>query len=494
VHKDRPASVPTARHVGSLVRPWRASGHPNRWHVLAVSQVAAFMALLDVSIVNVALPSIERGMGASAGTVQWVVSGYALSFGLALVPAGRLGDAFGRRFMFLIGLTAFVVTSALTGAAPTTGLLIAARLLQGVAGGVLIPQNSGLIQELFQGAERGRAFGILGATVGLATATGPVVGGLIMGLVPGPDAWRWVFYVNVPIGLVALVLAARLVPRLATPRSSRDTHLDLIGSLLLGGGVLSLLLPTVSAETGGLGGEWWLFGVAVALLTAFVRWEVRVAREGRQPLLDPRLARTPGFAFGSAIGLVYFVGFTGIWLVLALYLQDGLGYSPLRSGLAVTPFALGIAASAAIAGRLVPRFGRRLTVTGLIATVAGLAATALLLRHAGGNAAWVTAMPLLVAGLGGGMVTSPNITLTLQHVPVSMAGAAGGALQTAQRIGAAIGAAVLVTIYYHVLTGITHDYAAAVSDTLLCAAGLMLVALLIAITDLVKHKHRSAST
>ena len=477
----------TVGRVRAAVRPWRAPEHPNRWHVLAVSQVAAFMALLDVSIVNVALPSIQRGLGASAGTVQWVVSGYALAFGLALVPAGRLGDALGRRSMFLIGLAAFVVTSALTGMAPTMGLLIAARLLQGVAGGMLIPQNSGLIQELFTGADRGKAFGVLGATVGLATATGPVVGGLIMAVVPGPDAWRWVFYVNVPIGLVALVLAARLVPRPTTPRGARDTHLDLVGSLLLGGGVLSLLLPLVNAETGGLTREWWLFGVAVALLVAFVRWEVRVARGGRQPLLDPRLARTPGFGFGSAIGLVYFVGFTGIWLVLALYMQDGLGYSPLRSGLAVTPFALGVAASAAVAGRLVPRFGRRLTVAGLIATTTGLAVTALLLRDGGTTAVWVTALPLLVAGLGGGMVTSPNITLTLQNVPVATAGAAGGALQTAQRIGAAIGAAVLVTVYYHLLTSRTHDYAAAVSDTLLCASGIMLAALAIAIADLVRH-------
>ena len=479
----------TTASRGRFLRPWQASGHPNRWHVLAVSQVAAFMALLDVSIVNVALPSIESGMGASAGSVQWVVSGYALTFGLALVPAGRLGDALGRRRMFLIGLAAFVVTSALTGAAPTTGLLIAARLLQGVAGGMLIPQNSGLIQELFQGAERGRAFGVLGATVGFATATGPVVGGVIMGLVPGPDAWRWVFYVNVPIGMVALVLAARLVPRPTTRPNVRDTHLDLVGSVLLGGGVLCLLLPPVSAESGGAGDPWWLFGVAVVLLFAFVRWELRVTRRGRQPLLDPGLARTPGFAFGSAIGMVYFVGFTGIWLVLALYFQDGLGYSPLRSGLAVTPYALGIAASAAVAGRLVPRFGRRLTVSGLIATAAGLAVVALLLRH-GDPSMWATVAPLLVAGLGGGMVTSPNITLTLQHVPVSMAGAAGGALQTAQRIGAAIGAAVLATIYYHLLTS-THDYATAVSDTLLCAATLMLLALLIAVTDLARHRSRA---
>jgi MFS family permease len=204
------------------------------------------------------------------------------------------------------------------------------------------------------------------------------------------------------------------------------------------------------------------------------------------------LARTSGYAAGSGIALVYFIGFTGIWLVLALFFQDGLGYSPLRSGLAVTPFALGVAASAVIAGRLVARFGRWLTVCGLIATMVGLVATALVLRHIGGEAAaWATVGPLLLAGLGGGMVTSPNMTLTLQYIPVRMAGAAGGAMQTAQRIGSAIGTAALATIFYQILIRTGHDYATAVSDALLCASGLMLLALLMSLADVTRHRlHR----
>jgi EmrB/QacA subfamily drug resistance transporter len=465
------------------------AGHPKRWRALAVSQIAAFMALLDVSIVNVALPSIAHGLGTSQKTVQWVVSGYALTFGLALIPAGRLGDVIGRRRMFMLALAVFVVTSALTGAAPNVGLLIAARLLQGIAGGMLIPQNSGLVQELFRDdTERGKAFGILGATIGLATAAGPIVGGLILTAFTGPEAWRWVFYVNVPIGLVALVLAARFVPAFEVG-ASRDMHLDLVGSLLLGGAVLGLLLPVVASETGGIGRLWWLLVAAVLLIAAFVWWEVRTARRGRQPLLDPRLTHTPGYVAGSVIGLVYFVGFTGIWLVLALFFQNGLGYSPLRSGLAVTPFALGVAVSAAIAGRLVSKAGRWLTVSGLAATAVGLAITAILLRRVGGDAvAWVIAGPLLLAGLGGGMVTSPNLTLTLQHVSVRMAGAAGGALQTAQRVGAAIGAAVLATIFYRELVRTEGDYAVAVSDALLFTVGLMLLTLLIAAIELRRHR------
>ncbi|HKC28341.1 MAG TPA: MFS transporter [Jatrophihabitans sp.] len=463
---------------------------PRRWRALAVTQLAAFIVLLDVSIVNVALPSIERGLAMPATTAQWVISGYALTLGLTLVPAGRLGDALGRRLMFMIALGSFVVTSALTGAAPTPELLIAARLLQGVAGGMLIPQNSGLIQELFQGAERGRAFGMLGATVGLATAAGPVIGGVILAVVHGADAWRWVFYVNVPIGLIALVLAARLVPARRS-RGRRDIHLDLPGSVLLGGGVLTLLVPLVEADNGGVSRLWWLWLLSVLCFAAFAWWERRTVQRGKEPLLDPRLARTPGYLSGASIGLAYFVGFTGIWLVLALFFQDGLGYSALRSGLSVTPFALGVAGSALIAGRLVPRFGRWLTVCGLIATIAGLVAVAVILRQVKGDAAtWSILVPLFLAGVGGGMVTSPNLTLTLENVPVAMAGVAGGAVQTAQRIGAAIGTATLSTIFYHVLTHGGHNYSAAVSDTVFAAVGFMTLALLMAVAELA-HRRQS---
>jgi EmrB/QacA subfamily drug resistance transporter len=491
VHPD---SVAADARTEGWVRPGFSRDEvpdPGRWRTLVVTQFAAFMVVLDVSIVNVALPSIERGLAVSAATAQWVVSGYALALGLTLVPAGRLGDSLGRRRMVLIALAAFVVTSALTGAAPSIGLLIVARLLQGVAGGMLLPQNSGLIQQLFRGAERGRAFGIMGGTVGLATAVGPVIGGLIMAVIPGPDAWRWVFYVNVPIGLVALVLAARFVPS-TTGDGWRGRDLDLLGSLLLGGGVLSLLIPLVDAGSGGLNRLWWLWGVAALLLAVFCWWEVHTVQRGRQPLLDPRLARIPGYPAGSGIGLVYYIGFTGIPLVLALFLQDGLDYSPLRSGLAVTPFALGVAASAVIAGRLVSRFGRWLTVCGLTAVVVGMIATALVLRHTTGDAAaWAIVGPLFVAGLGGGMVASPNMTLTLQHVLVGMAGAAGGAVQTAQRVGSAIGTAVLATIFYHVLLGTGHDYPIAVSDALLAASGFMLLALLMALAEVTRRRrHR----
>jgi EmrB/QacA subfamily drug resistance transporter len=465
--------------------PDRASEYepdPRRWKALTVTLVAGFMNLLDVSIVAVALPSIQRSLGTSPSGVQWVVSGYALTFGLALVPAGRLGDAIGRRTMFLVSLAGFVLFSAAAGAAPTTGVLIAARLLQGIAAGSLAPQNSALIQQLFRDAERGRAFGFFGSTVGISTAVGPVVGGVILALASGPEGWRWIFFVNVPIGVVALILAARLIPR--TPRGPRE-HTDLIGVGLLGAGVLALMLPLVLAEAGGLSQLWWLFPVGAAVLVLFVWWERHVVASGRSPLLDIRLlTETPGYGTGALLGTVYFIGFSGIWLVFALYLQSGLGYTPLQSGLAVTPFAVGSAASAVVGGRLVARWGRRLTVTGLTMVVAGLAVAAVVLWVApAASVGWWVAPALLVAGIGGGWVVAPNTTMTLQCVPVEMAGSAGGALQTGQRIGGAIGTTALPGIFYAVLAMTGRSFPVAASVAVGAAVVSLVVALAVAILE-----------
>lgn len=472
--------------------PDRASEYepdPRRWKALTVTLVAGFMSLLDVSIVAVALPSIQRGLGTSASGVQWVVSGYALAFGLALVPAGRLGDAIGRRTMFLAALGAFVLCSAAAGAAPTTGVLVAARLAQGVAAGSLAPQNSALIQQMFQGAERGRAFGFFGSTVGISTAVGPVVGGVILALASGPEGWRWIFYVNVPIGVVALVLAARLIPR--TERGPRE-HADFVGVGLLGAGVFTVMLPLVLAEAGGLSRLWWLFPLGAVVLVAFVWWEQRVVASGRTPLLDVGLLTDiPGYGTGTLLGTVYFIGFSGIWLVFALYLQPGLGYTPLQSGLAVTTFAVGSAASAVVGGRLVARWGRRLTVTGLTLVVIGLAVAAVLVRVApAASVGWWIAPALLVGGIGGGWVIVPNTTLTLRCVPVAMAGSAGGALQTGQRIGGAIGTAALPGIFYAVLAATGRDYPVAASIALGVAVASLVVALAVGIAEWRAGAHR----
>ncbi|MFF9497714.1 MFS transporter [Streptomyces flaveolus] len=463
---------------------------PNRWRALWVTLVAGFMSLLDVTIVAVALPSMQRELHASAASVQWVVSGYALAFALTLVTAGRIGDAFGRRRVFLVALAAFVVFSAAAGAAPGIELLVAARLAQGIAAGSLAPQNSALIQQLFRGAERGRAFGLFGATVGVSSAVGPVVGGVILALA-GPEGWRWIFYVNVPVGVVAFLLGLRLLPRVAPGGRGR---LDPVGVALLGAGILAVMLPLVFAEAGGVRRSWWLFPAGLLVLLVFAGWERRVAHRGGEPLLDPGLlTETRGYATGAGLGALYFVGFSGVWLVFALFFQNGLGFSPLMSGLAVTPFAGGSATAAAVAGRLVERLGRLLTVWGLVAAMAGLGTTALVLWLApSDHAAWFAAPALLVGGLGSGCVISPNITMTLRDVPVRMAGAAGGALQTGQRLGGAVGTAALPGLFYLTLSATHDDYHEAMALSVGSGVAAMLCALTVAVLDWRRDRHGKA--
>ncbi|MGH3608210.1 MAG: MFS transporter, partial [Pseudonocardiaceae bacterium] len=297
---------------------------------------------------------------------------------------------------------------------------------------------------------------------------------------------------NVPIGLVALVAAWRLVPSRQRGVASVASQIDVIGALLLGAGVLCLLLPLVEVDSGGLRRLWWLFGLAPVLVALFLGWEQRMVRRDRAPLLDTRLlSATPGYPAGATLGMVYFVGFSGIWLVFALYFQRGLGYTPLQSGLAVTSFALGSAVSAAVAGRLVARYGRWLTVGGLTGVAVGLTATALVLDVT--PAAWAgraAALPLLIAGIGGGAVISPNVTLTLECVPSRMGGAAAGALQTAQRIGSAVGTAMLAAVFYGVVSHSGH-YRTAIAAALLTGTGFVCLALIVAVLELRLRRRRA---
>ncbi|MFC9327474.1 MFS transporter [Kitasatospora sp. NPDC057015] len=449
------------------------------------------MTLLDVSIVNVALPSVRAGLDMSESGLQWVLSGYALTFGLALVPSGRLGDARSRRAVFMSGLALFTATSVLAGAAQSEGWLIAARLAQGAAGGILVPQVSGFIQELFQGADRGRAFGLLGATIGVSTAVGPLLGGLLIQLFGTADGWRWVFYVNLPIGLVALPLAYRLLPpptarpvaAPGAPGRARGRDFDPVGVLLLGAGTVLLLLPFIQVEQWPGAGKWLLLPAAVVLLAAFAGWERRYARR-HEPLVSMSLFRARSYALGTLLSLVYFAGFTAIFFIFTLYLQNGLGYSALAAGLSITPFALGSGAGAAVGGRVVHRFGRPLVTAGLVLVAVGLAvAGGVVHLWSGPYVGWATAAPLLVAGIGSGLVISPNQVLTLAEVPVVRAGSAGGVLQTAQRIGSAAGIAAVGSVFFTRLAGHPQDWAGAFQLGLVVAIGFVLLALATALAD-----------
>ncbi len=483
---------------------------PRRWKALAVCLVSGFMTLLDVSIVNVALPSVRADLDASGSDLQWVLSGYVLAFGLALVPAGRLGDARGRRKVFVAGLVVFTLGSLLCGLAPTAGALLGARLLQGVGGGMLQPQVAAFIQSLFRGPERGRAFGLLGTSIGVSTAVGPLLGGLLLTADPDPWAWRLVFLVNLPVGVLGLVLALRWLPadRPATGPDRRRADLDGVGVLLLAGALVALLLPLLEQPSSVVG--WLLWPLAVGLGVAFVAWERARTRRGRDAVVDLGLftgARGPGYRNGVLVGLVYFSGFTTVFFVLSIYLQDGLGMTPLQAGLTQTPFAVGGAVTPVLAGRLVDRWGRRLVVGGLVVAVVGLAATLVVVAVAAGSTSPGTlglllALPLLVAGSGSGAVISPNTTMTLSTVAPERSGSASGVLQTSQRIGSAIGIAVVGAVFFRVAGGGAGadgggggagggDLAAGLVAGLAVATGLVALSLVPALVDL-RAQHRAA--
>lgn len=454
---------------------------PRRWRALTVCLSAAFMTLLDISIVNVALPSIRDGLHASPGQLQWVLAGYSLAFGLVLVPAGRVGDARGRRGAFLAALALFVLTSAAAGLAQTAWWLVAARLAQGSAAGMLNPQTSGVIQDLFRGAERGRAFGRMGATIGLSTAVGPLVGGLILAL-DGAQAWRWVFLVNVPVGAVAMVLAWRLLP--ADRHGSRRESLDPVGTGLLGTALLLVLLPLMQEREWDGVLPWLLVPTGLLVVALFLRWERWYVGRGYAPLIDPQLYRLASFRWGSLLAAAYFAGFTSLFFVLAMFLQVGRGYTPLMSGLAVTPFALGSAVAASVGGRLVEHAGRTLVLVGLTLVIGGLAVTDVVVGAVGGQGyvGAVIAVPLLVAGTGSGLVIAPNRTLTLADVPPHRGGVAAGILQVGQRVGAAVGIACVGAVFFHVQSR-AGSWADGLRWSLWTAIGFLVVAIALGVAD-----------
>jgi EmrB/QacA subfamily drug resistance transporter len=465
--------------------------HAARWRALAVCLVAGGMCLLDVSIVNVALPSIRTGLSADDSDIQWVVAGYSLAFGVALVPAGRLGDARSRRAVFMAGVALFTVASAACGASQGPLWISVARVVQGIGGGMITPQVSGFIQNLFKGPERGRAFGLFGATIGVSTAIGPLLGGLLVQLGGADFGWRLVFYVNLPIGLLLLVLARMWLPLAA---EGRRQSLDPVGVALFAGATVLVLLPVVEGKQGQSLADrpWWLLGVAAGVFVAFYLWERWWTHRGRETLVDLSLTKVRSFVFGVGLGSLYFAGFTSIFIILTLYLQNGLHYSALQAGVAQVPFAVGSAVSAYLSGRLVERFGRALVVLGLVAITVALVAIDLVVPDLGGSVGLKLSPLLLLAGAGGGFVIAPNITLSLDEVDPARAGAGGGLLQTFQRVGSAIGVAVVLAQFFDRLASSRGDAAEAFSTALHTTIGLIGAALLLGLADLWRRRRVDA--
>lgn len=418
------------------------------WRILAIVLTGSFMAVLDTTIVNVTLPSIEQGAHATSDALEWVVSGYALTFGLALVPAGRLGDRYGYKRLFLAGLSLFTVASVACGVAGNSAQLVAARLVQGLGAGIYYPAISAIIQRLFTGRDRSRAFGYLGGVVGISTAVGPLLGGVIIQLAGMQQGWRWVFLVNVFIGAVVLPVAFRSLPRRQRPEGH---GMDLAGNALLTAVLLLLLVPLVEGRVSGWPAwSWAMLAMAVPVAGILLTWETRLDRRDGEPVIQIGLLRTHrAFGMGQSLAVLYFAGFTSLFFTLSIVWQEGLGRSALEAGLLVLPFALGSLLTAANSYRFSRRFGRKAVQAGIGAMVAGQALVLLVLRLSGAHPGfWALTGPLLLAGLGNGLVIAPNQDFVLAAVPREQAGTAGGALITAQRLGAAIGIAVIGTALF----------------------------------------------
>ncbi|WP_202563033.1 MFS transporter [Agreia sp. COWG] len=463
-----------------------------KWQAFAVAVSVAALTILDLSKVNVGLPSIEKALGAGSTELQLIVAGYALAFGLALVPAGRLGDIYSRKVLFSVGLISFTLASLACALAPSVEFLLVARILQGVAAGIQMPQVLGLVQQLFQGPARGRAFGIFGATIGVATAFGPTIGGLLIAVGGDQDGWRLLFWMNIPLGLAALFFALKLLPSKANG-ARRKTQLDLVGIVLLGFSVLSLMIPFVFT-TGGPDDDpkrwFWLAGFVLGT-AAFLFWERDYARRGKSPVVHFSLFRIASYRNGILVATAYFAAIPGTFLLTTLYLQQGLGALPVFAGMVSIPFALTSAASSLIGGRIVERYGRKLVVVGTATVIVGfcliLAAATLTPPE---QTIWWMAAAMAVAGAGGGLVISPNQTLTLAEVPLSEGGVAGSLAQVGQRVGTAIGVAAVSSTFFATLYRDASDtakldaYHQGFRNGIVIAIALITVSLAVGLVDL----------
>ncbi|MHB1063754.1 MAG: MFS transporter [Georgenia sp.] len=475
-----------------------------RSRILLVLLIPIAMALIAVSSINVALPTISEGLGATDSDLQWVLAGYALTFGITLVPAGRAGDVLGRGSFFVLGLAVFSLASLACGLAPTPMFLNLARFVQGIGAGLYNPQTMGMIQQYWKGMDRARAFALFGTVVAASVAVGPVLAGVIIETFGTDIGWRATFLINLPIGVLGCALALAWFPfgkerkRLAARRAARlakrartatgpapavlreKVDLDPIGSLLLALAVLAVMLPFMSRGSALM---WLIVPVGLLVLLLWTRWERWYKARGHAPMVDLALFSFPSFSNGAAVGGTFFLGSTSIFVVVALYLQNGLGVSALETGLIGLPNAVVSAFSSMWSGRRALSRGRTIIVGALTLVIAGalLSVGVVLLVEAAGISFWWLALTLMIPGLGQGALGSANQTLSLEDVPSTYGGTAGGVKSTAERIGTAIGTAMITAILFAVVAVGTWErgFAAAFLAISLC----LLVSLAFAVRD-----------
>ncbi|MEV5979147.1 MFS transporter [Streptomyces sp. NPDC052114] len=422
-----------------------------RWFALAIVMTAAFMDLVDVTIVNIAIPSIQRDAGATFSQIQWITAGYTLAFAAGLITGGRLGDIHGRKRLFLIGITGFTIASALCGFAVNPEMLVASRILQGGMAALMVPQVLSIVHATFPAHERGKVFGLFGMVVGLGAVSGPLLGALLTQWNLFGLEWRPIFLINLPVGIAGLLLGRRFITESKAPRALK---LDLVGVVMVTLGLLMLLYPLTRGRELGwpvwgyvmMAGAFVVFGA----LLAYERW--KTAKDG-SPLVELSLFKVKSFAAGIAVQTVFGVTMGIFFLVWTLYMQEGLGWSALRAGLTGVPFSIAVSAAAGVSvQKLVPRFGRKVLQTGALTMATGVL---IYLWEAGRYGAdissWQMALPLVVMGVGMGLIVAPLTDAVLSGVPQEHAGSASGLINTVQQMGTALGLGLVSVVFFGVI-------------------------------------------
>lgn len=473
----------------------------SRKKILLVLMIGLAMSLIQVSSVNVALSSLAQSLGASPSDLQWVLSGYALAIGIVLVPAGRLGDVFGRSRLFLVGIVAFTVASALCGLMTDPLTLNLMRVVQGLSAGIFSPQTTGIIQQYFAGQSRARAFSLFGLVVSVSVALGPVLSGLLIEGVGHQDGWRATFMINVPLGIVGIIAAMFWLPfdddRAARARRRkvvdvRKVDLDPVGMVLLVAAVLCTMLPFMTHASSW---RWMLLPLALALLVGWVRWEARYEASGHEPMVPLSLFRIRSFSFSTAISALQFLGTTSVFVTAAMYLQNGLHQSAMVAGLIGVPNAIASALASLAVARHTIKHGRLIQVLCIVAIGVGLGAAVALMPAvgAGGVPFWWLMAPYALMGVGQGAWGSANQTQLMLDVPAAAGGTAGGVSQTVQRVSTAIGNAMVTAVLLGIVGSVPAPTSSVWSQAVIAAYGVIVATLLVELVLAVWFWRSSAS-
>lgn len=447
-----------------------------RWRALPVILIGSFLAFLDFFIVNIALPAIQADLNARPAQLQFVVAAYGIGFGVFLITGGRLGDIFGHKPIYLVGLAGFTIASMLCAAAPTSELLIVSRVLQAIAAAALVPQVLAIIRAEFPADERPVAIGLYGASMGLASIVAQLVGGLLVSIDLLGWSWRPIFMINLPIGAAAILLASKV---LRESRSPTRANLDLVGVGIASLALFLLIFPIVEGrEYGWPAWSFYMLAALPAVLTGFVIHQRRVLRLGRTPLIALHLLQLASLRLGLALSVVFFGAVGVFFIVLTIFLQFGLGYSPLKAGLIFLPFALGFSASSTVSGPIAARIGLRIVNLGSFLMAFGLLAIIALARLsniASANIAFDESLlipVIFIYGLGQGLVQPAliNVVISNSGVTTEDAGSAVGLFLTVAQSAIALGVAAIGDIFYSRLSDIPTavTYLDALSAALFC--------------------------